>query len=66
MTTSTEDYLNKLESRLRVVEDALQTLPEVKRSIRELDELIKTITRTNKELLYILQKGQLKDRDNVE
>ena len=58
------DRLSELDARLRAIESML---PDVKNSINEIDWLIKSLTRTNKELLYILSKQNLmKDRDNRE
>jgi hypothetical protein len=57
------DKINELDERVKAIEIAL---PEVKNSINEIDHLIKSLTRTNKELLYILSKAQLQDRDNKE
>ncbi len=51
--------VDELDSRLSAVEEAL---PEVLKAINEIDDLIAMITRVNKEILYRIQKAQLKDK----
>jgi len=54
-----DEMIAELDDRVSELEDMLEELPKFQDSIKELDELLKMINRTNKELLYVLSKKHL-------
>ena len=62
LTEEQDKKIQYMDERLDEVEEAIEEFPAIKASINELDELLKHINKSNKDILYRISKNDLLSR----